>query len=806
MKRRFVVEGMSCASCVSHVKKAVEKIDGVKNVDINLNLKKMDVEMDDSVNNDKIISAVKSAGYQATLKIDTKDISMKIKGITCANCVKTIEKALLKTEGVESCKVNMLQNTALISYDQDKISINDIKKVIKSAGYQTEDISHHEDDYTDETIERENKAKRVGLMVSIVFTLLLLFISMGEMIGLVLPKFMDPMHHPMVFAIVQLILTLPPIYIGRDFYLKGFKMLWKRTPNMDSLIALGTSASIIYSLYAMVMIANTGNMHHLYFETAATILTLILLGKYLENLSKGKASSAVRDLLNLTPDKAILINDDQEKEILVEEINVGDLLLVKPGSKVPIDGIIIEGSTSIDESMITGESLPVNKDVNQMVIQGSLNNSGLIKIKAKRVGKDTSLAKIIDLVEKAEMSKAPIAKLADRISSIFVPAILFIAILSMVIWLIAGQSLIFSLTIAITVLVIACPCALGLATPTSIIVGTGMAAKHGIIFKDGETIENAHKIDAIVFDKTGTLTENKPIVNEIIPLNMEEDQLLSLIYSAEKNSNHPLAKAIQTYVNTHPVPTLEFTFHKETPGKGIEFTYENNKFYLGSKKYLKQMGIDFKKLHINAPNKSIIYLGSLNKVLGYITISDQVKASAFEMIKKINELGIETHILSGDNYEATAMVANQLKVKSIHANVLPEDKYKEIMKLQKLGKKVAMVGDGINDSIALKQADIGISLSSSTDVAITSCDIILMKNDLLDIVRVLEMSKRIIRNIKQNLFWAFAYNTLGIPFAAGIVFALGGPLLNPMMAAAAMSLSSITVVLNALRIKKYIYK
>ncbi|MGE4571512.1 MAG: heavy metal translocating P-type ATPase [Candidatus Izemoplasmatales bacterium] len=806
MRRRFVVEGMSCASCESHVKKAVEKIDGVENVDINLNLKMMDVEMDDSVSNDAIISAVKNAGYQATLKIDTKDISMKIKGITCANCVQTIEKALLKTEGIESSKVNMLQNTALISYDQDRISINDIKKVIQSAGYQTEDISHHEDDYTDEAIERENKSKRVGLMVSIAFTFLLLFISMGEMIGLVLPKFMDPMHHPMIFAIVQLILTLPPIYIGRDFYLKGFKMLWKRTPNMDSLIALGTSASIIYSLYAMVMIANTGNMHHLYFETAATILTLILLGKYLENLSKGKASSAVRDLLNLTPDKAILINDSQEIEILVEEINVGDLLLVRPGSKVPIDGIIIEGSTSIDESMITGESLPVNKDVNQMVIQGSLNNSGLLKIKAKRVGKDTTLAKIIDLVEKAEMSKAPIAKLADRISSIFVPAILFIALLSMVIWLIAGQSLIFSLTIAITVLVIACPCALGLATPTSIIVGTGMAAKHGIIFKDGETIENAHKIDAIVFDKTGTLTENKPIVNEIIPLNIEEDQLLSLIYSAEKNSNHPLAKAIQTYVNTHPVPTLEFTFHKETPGKGIEFTYENKNYYLGSKKYLKQVGIDFKKLHINAPNKSIIYLGSSNKVLGYITISDQVKASAFEMIKKINELGIETHILSGDNYEATAMVANQLKVKSIHANVLPEDKYKEIMKLQKLGKKVAMVGDGINDSIALKQADIGISLSSSTDVAITSCDIILMKNDLLDIVRVLEMSKRIIRNIKQNLFWAFAYNTLGIPFAAGIVFALGGPLLNPMMAAAAMSLSSITVVLNALRIKKYIYK
>lgn len=806
MKIKFQVDGMSCASCVQHVEKAVKLLQGVSSVDINLNLGKMDVEVIETFNTNDIIEAVKKAGYQASVMVDLKDLQIKVKGISCVNCAKTIEDALMNHLGIVSARVHVINHTVHVTYQDQLIHIPKIKQIIKDSGYEVESINQYHETYTEEFLKNENDKKRIGLFVAIFFTVILFFISMGEMVGLQLPKFMHPDHQPLVFALVQMGLTIPPIVIGREFYLKGFKMLFKRTPNMDSLIALGTSAAIIYSLYATIMIIIDGHVHHLYYETASMILTLILLGKYLENLSKRKASSAVKDLLDLTPDKAILLVDNQEIEILVDEIEVGQKLLVKPGSRIPVDGKIIQGSTAIDESMITGESLPINKEEGSMVIQGSINTSGLIIIEAKRVGKDTTLSKIIELVEKAEMSKAPIAKLADRISQYFVPAILGIAFLSMIIWLISGKTLVFSLTILITVLVIACPCALGLATPTSIIVGTGMAAKHGIIFKDGETIENAHKIDAIVFDKTGTLTENKPVVNDVVPLKTDELHLMSLIHSAENYSNHPLAYAIKNYVANHQVNTLEIESLKETPGKGIEFIYQQETYFLGSKKYLKSTGVNFKNLVIHSPNKSIIYLSKGVELLGYVTITDQVKPSAYEMIQKINELGIETHIISGDNYEATAKVANALKVKSIHANVLPEDKYKEILKLQKLGKKVAMVGDGINDSIALKQADIGISLSSSTDVAITSCDIIIMKNDLFDIVRSLDMSKRIIKNIKQNLFWAFIYNMIGIPFAAGLIYAFGGPLLNPMMAAAAMSLSSISVVLNSLRIKKYIYQ
>jgi Cu+-exporting ATPase len=806
MEKKFLVEGMHCASCVARVEKQVSAIDGVSSVAVSINNQSMRVVINDESLIDEIIKKVSDIGYQAKLEDTSKEISVRVKGITCSNCVKTIEQTLSKMEGVESAKVNMVHNTARIIYQESKVSLNDIKEKVSSIGYQIESVQFQKEDYTDEEMIKGNRKRQLRLMVSIIFTAILLVISMGEMVGLVLPNFMSPDHNPLVFALLQLTLTIPPVIMGRHFYSKGFKLLYKLSPNMDSLIAIGTSAAIIYSLFSTIQIGLYNEMYHLYYETAATIITLILLGKYLEDISKTKASSAVKDLLNLTPDYAILIEGDQEREILVEEVQVGDLLLIKPGSRIPVDGIIVKGTSSVDESMITGESLPINKDKNDKVIAGSINNSGLLTIKTKRVGQDTTLSKIIELVEKAEMSKAPIAKLADVISGYFVPAIIGISIVSLIVWLIAGKSVVFSLTIAITVLVIACPCALGLATPTSIVVGTGMAAKHGILFKNGETIENAHKIDAIIFDKTGTLTMNKPLVQDIIGININEVQLISLMASAEKNSNHPLAKAIQRYAKKENITIKPIDQLKEIPGKGIEFEFEDETYYLGSLKYLKQMKISFKNVKINAPNKSIIFLGKNSSILGYVTMIDQVKPEAYNMIQKINALDIETHILSGDNYEATAMVADQLKVKSIHANVLPEDKYKEVKKLQKLGKKVCMVGDGINDSIALKQADIGISLSSSTDVALTSADIVLMRNSLDDIVKSLDMSRKIIRNIKQNLFFAFIYNSLGIPFAAGLIYAFGGPLLNPMIAALAMSVSSVSVVLNSLRIKRYIYK
>ena len=806
MKKRFIVEGMNCASCVHHVQKAVESLEGVHSADIDLSIKRMDVEMNESVHVQTIIDAVKNAGYEAFVHIDTKEVTLNIKGMTCSNCVLTLEKALKKTQGVVSAKINLTQNTALISYEEPDIDLSKIIKVIENQGYQVDNTFNY-DDFTDYRVGDDDLKKQFTLFISMGFTILLVYISMGEMFGFILPSFMDPLVHPFVLGIVQLILFIPLLYIGRCFYLKGFKNLWKKTPNLDSLFTLGFSASVLYSLYALVMILNTGVMQHLYFETAAIIVTVIMLGKYLEILSKGIVSATIRDLLSLTPEKSLLlIENDQEQEILVKDILVGNFIVIKPGDKVPVDGRIIKGSTFVDESMITGDASPVSKEIGQMVIQGSINNSELIIIEAKRVGKDTTLSKIIELVEKAEKSKAPIAKLADKISLYFVPSVLLLSLLSMIVWFIAGKSIGFSFTLGMTVLIIACPCALGLATPSSIIVGTGIAAKHGIIFKDGETIENAHKIDAIVFDKTETLTENRPVVNEVFPLSISEKELMSLIYSAEKNSIHPLAFAIKRYVEDHPVDTLTIGRFKETPGKGIEFSVSNQLYFLGSKKYLKQMGIVFKNIEVSVKNKSVIFIGSNSKVLGYVTISDQVKSTAFEMIKQINALEIETHILSGDNYEATAMVADSLKIKNIHANVLPEDKYKVIKKLQKLGKKVAMVGDGINDSIALTQADIGISLTSSTDVAITTADIILMSHDLMDIVKVLDMSKNIIKNVKQNLFWAFAYNAIGFLFAAGVVYAFGGPLINPLMAAFVMLLSSITVILNALRIKKYIYK
>ncbi|MFW5889280.1 MAG: heavy metal translocating P-type ATPase [Bacillota bacterium] len=806
MKKRFKIEGMTCAGCVQTVKNAVEKLPEISSVNINLNNKKMDVNSDKEINIDNIINAVKQAGYKASLITDLKEISLQIKGITCSNCVKTIEKKLIEAAGIASVKVNIVTNLANVKYNPEIISITKIKDLISDAGYSVEKINDYKSTFKEDNLKTIEKTKRFKLLISIIFTAILLVVAMGEMLGLTLPDIINPDTNPINFALLQLILIIPPVLSGINFYTKGYLMLWKRTPNMDSLIAIGTSAAIIYSVYAIVQIIITNEMQHLYFETAATIITLILLGKYLENLAKGKSSSAIKELLNLTPDKAILLDGDKEKEILVEEIKLGDKLLVKPGSKVPIDGKIIKGTTSVDESMITGESLPVNKDLDDMVIGGSINNSGVIIIEARRVGDDTTLAKIVKLVEEAEMSKAPIAKLADIISGYFVPTIIIIAIISTLIWLIVGKSIVFSLAIGITVLVIACPCALGLATPTSIIVGTGLAARNGILFKNGETIENAHKVNAIVFDKTGTLTENKPKVDNIKALDIERDKLLALVGSAEKNSNHPLAKAIVKFTEAENTKFLKLSNINETPGKGIEFKYNKKIYYLGSQKYLQENDISFKNVKINNLNKSIIFLGSNKKVLGYITIVDKVKNNAKKMIDQINELGIETHILSGDNYEATAMVAKNLNIKNIHANVLPEDKYKEIKKLQKLGNKVAMVGDGINDSIALKQADIGISLSSSTDVAITSADIVLMKDNLMDIVKSFEMSKKIIRNIKQNLFWAFGYNVLGIPLAAGVFYAFGGPLLNPMFAAAAMSFSSISVVLNSLRIKSFKFK
>lgn len=579
---------------------------------------------------------------------------------------------------------------------------------------------------------------------------------------------------------------------------------------MDSLIAVGTSAAFIYSLFGMYKII-TGDISyamHLYFEAAVTILTLITLGKYLEAVSKGKTSEAIKKLMGLAPKTATVIRDNKEIIVSVDEVVVGDIVLVKPGKKLPVDGEVIEGSTAIDESMLTGESIPVEKSVGSNVIGASINKTGFIKYKATKVGKDTALAQIIRLVEDAQGSKAPIAKMADVISSYFVPIVIGLAILSAIVWLIAGETPIFALTIFISVLVIACPCALGLATPTAIMVGTGKGAENGVLIKGGEALEITHKIDTIVFDKTGTITEGKPVVTDILTKNKEKDVLLSLVASAEKGSEHPLGEAIVRAALEKKLELKTLNNFNAIPGHGIEVTIDKDNILLGNLKLMKEKNIDVEEFKLDSDKlanegKTPMYIAINNKLEGIIAVADVVKPSSFEAIKELHNMGIKVAMITGDNKKTAEAIAKQVGIDIVLSEVLPEDKANEVKKLQGQNNKVAMVGDGINDAPALAQADIGIAIGSGTDVAIESADIVLMRSDLMDVIVAIKLSKATIRNIKQNLFWAFGYNVLGIPVAMGVLHIFGGPLLNPMIAAAAMSLSSVSVLANALRLKKF---
>ena len=618
------------------------------------------------------------------------------------------------------------------------------------------------------------------------------------------------MKSPLNFALVQLALTIPVMVAGYKFYKIGYKNLFKLSPNMDSLIAVGTSAAFIYSLFGMYKII-TGDISyamHLYFEAAVTILTLITLGKYLEAVSKGKTSEAIKKLMGLAPKTATVIRDNKEIIVSVDEVVVGDIVLVKPGKKLPVDGEVIEGSTAIDESMITGESIPVEKSIGSNVIGASINKTGFIKYKATKVGKDTALAQIIRLVEDAQGSKAPIAKMADVISSYFVPIVIGLAILSAIVWLISGETPIFALTIFISVLVIACPCALGLATPTAIMVGTGKGAENGVLIKGGEALEITHKIDTIVFDKTGTITEGKPVVTDILTKNKEKDVLLSLAASAEKGSEHPLGEAIVRAALEKKLELKTLNNFNAIPGHGIEVTIDKDNILLGNLKLMKEKNIDVEEFKLDSDKlanegKTPMYIAINNKLEGIIAVADVVKPSSFEAIKELHNMGIKVAMITGDNKKTAEAIAKQVGIDIVLSEVLPEDKANEVKKLQGQNNKVAMVGDGINDAPALAQADIGIAIGSGTDVALESADIVLMRSDLMDVIVAIKLSKATIRNIKQNLFWAFGYNVLGIPVAMGVLHIFGGPLLNPMIAAAAMSLSSVSVLANALRLKKF---
>ncbi len=805
------IEGMTCASCALAIERSVGKIEGVSKVNVNFATEKLDVEYDDSVSVEDVEQAVVKAGYSVSKQKELSEITIPIMGMTCASCAANIEKAIKKLNGIEKAGVNLSTEKATVVYNSNLVRISEIKQAIKKAGYEPQEIEITSS--SDEEKTRQEKAMKTlwkKFIVSAIFALPLLVIAMGHMLGLHLPMIIDPKMNPLNFALIQLFLVIPSVVVGYKFYTIGFSALIRRTPNMDSLIAIGTASAVLYGLYATVMIAQ-GEVSYakdLYFETAGVIITLILLGKYLESVTKGKTSEAIKKLMGLAPKTAIVIQNGEEVVLPVDEVEVGDVIVVKPGEKIPVDGIIVKGSSSVDESMLTGESLPVEKSVGSNVVGASINKNGLIHFKATKVGKDTALAQIVKLVEDAQGSKAPIARLADVISSYFVPIVIIIAIIAGLAWLISGQSAVFSLTIFIAVLVIACPCALGLATPTAIMVGTGKGAEYGVLIKGGAPLETAHKIDMIVFDKTGTITEGKPVVTDIITQgNYSEDELLRLAASAEKGSEHPLGEAIVIKAEEKNLVLTEITNFVAIPGHGIEVDVISKHLMLGNKKLLSDKGIENileeKSDLLANDGKTPMYVVIDNKLEGIIAVADTTKKSSYAAIKALHELGINVAMITGDNKRTANAIAREVGIDLVLAEVLPEDKANEVLKLQKQNKIVAMVGDGINDAPALAQADVGIAIGSGTDVAIESADIVLMKSDLMDVVTAVQLSKNTIRNIKQNLFWAFAYNTAGIPIAAGILFALGGPKLNPMIAGGAMAFSSISVLLNALRLKRF---
>lgn len=808
----FSIDGMTCASCAQTVEKAAQKLPGVKTANVNLATEKMNIQFDSSALTEADIQkAVADAGYTAISNTVKK--TFNIEGMTCASCAQTIEKATQKLRGVNLSSVNLATEKLVVEYDPGMVNLTDIIKAVMDSGYEA-----HEEVATADTVDQDKEKKQKEIkslwnrfLISALFTAPLLYIAMGHLVNAPLPDFINPMMNPEAFAIVQLVLTLPVVAVNSKIYRNGFKALSKGHPNMDSLISLGTSAAFLYGVFATVMIfrGEVAYANELYYETAAVILALIVLGKYLETLTKGKTSEAIKKLMGLAPKTALVVRNGKESEISIDEVVVGDIIVVRPGGKMPVDGVVIEGLTSVDESMLTGESIPVEKSVGDAIIGASINKNGTIRYKATKVGKDTALSQIIKLVEDAQGSKAPIAKMADIISGYFVPIVIAIAILSAIAWYFAGQTGVFALTIAISVLVIACPCALGLATPTAIMIGTGKGAEHGVLFKSGTALETTHKLNTIVFDKTGTITEGKPKVTDIITAEgISETELLTLSASAEKGSEHPLGEAIVNSAEEKGLAFLKTETFNAIPGHGIEVTINGQHLLLGNKKLMDERHIGLGNLAsasdaLASQGKTPMYIAKDGKIAGIIAVADTVKESSLRAIKKLHKMGIEVAMITGDNKRTAEAIAKQVGIDRVLSEVLPEDKANEVKKLQDEGKKVGMVGDGINDAPALAQADVGIAIGSGTDVAIESADVVLMRSDLMDVPTAVELSKSTIRNIKENLFWAFAYNIFGIPFAMGVVYAFGGPLLSPVIAAAAMSFSSISVLLNALRLKGF---
>lgn len=812
MKNTYVVEGMTCASCAQTIEKAVQKIEGVDVASVNLATEKLSVTYQENVSEEQIKKAVNDAGYGVADQGENQTFALE--GMTCASCAQTIEKVVNKLAGVQTASVNLATEKMQARFNPDEISATDIIQAVEDAGYKAILDGSETGEKTDKK-QAHIKEMWTRVIWSAIFTVPLLYIAMGPMIGLPIPSVLDPVHHADRFAIVQLLLTLPIVYVGRSFYTVGFKALFKGHPNMDSLIAIGTSAAVLQGIVMTYLLA-TGRVmiHHghpdLYFESGGVILALITLGKYLEVVSKGKTSEAIKKLMGLAPKTARIFKDNQEIEIPIEQVQTGDIVIVRPGDKIPVDGKIISGNSAVDESMITGESIPVEKHEGDKVIGASINKNGSFRFEATKVGKDTTLAQIIKLVEDAQGSKAPIAKLADQVSGVFVPIVIVLAILSGLLWYFLGQeSWVFALSITISVLVIACPCALGLATPTAIMVGTGKGAENGVLIKSGDALETTQKVETIVFDKTGTITEGKPIVTDVLTYHeYSENDVLALAASAETGSEHPLGEAIVEGAKERQLTLKEVTDFEAIPGHGIQVTVDGQKLLLGNQKLMRENTIDLLSAvtdsdRLASEGKTPMFIASEQQLIGIVAVADTIKENSLAAIDKLHRMGIQVAMITGDNKRTAEAIAKQVGIDRVFSEVLPEDKANEVKKLQEEGLYVAMVGDGINDAPALAQADVGIAIGSGTDVAIESANIVLMRSDLMDVPTAIELSRATIKNIKENLFWAFAYNVLGIPVAMGILHIFGGPLLNPMIAGAAMSFSSVSVLLNALRLRRF---
>ncbi len=735
-----------------------------------------------------------------------------IKGMTCASCSSAVERVTRKLEGVSESNVNLATNRMTITYEERSLTPQDIMERVERAGFEA---SIEEDRGKDQAREEEqeivegHRKTRRRLVVAICLAIPLLYVSMGHMvpIPMPLPDMIDMHHNPLNFALTQLILTVCILICGRKFYIVGFKTLFRGHPNMDSLVAIGTGSAFLYSLVMTVMIpSDPSAVHNLYYESSAVVVTLVMLGKYMESKSKGKTSEAIRKLMELAPDTAVRLVDGKEEQVSLDQIAVGDILLIRPGSRVPLDGKVVGGNSSVDESMLTGESIPVEKDLDDPVIGGSLNYNGSLQVEVTHTGSDTTLSKIIKLMEDAQGRKAPISKMADQVAGYFVPAVLVIAVLAAIIWAISGEDLVFVLTIFVSVLVIACPCALGLATPTAIMVGTGLGASHGILIKSGEALEIAHKVDTVVFDKTGTVTLGQPRVVRVVSRSMAKEKLLEIAAACEVPSEHPLGQAIVREAAEQGIQLEQAENFQSVTGQGIRAQYQGQTVCVGNARMMDAAGIDISILEaesesVASKGQTPMYVVADQTLEGFISVADTVKENSAEAISRIKRLGVQVYMLTGDHQKTADYIGSLVHVDHVVAQVMPGDKAAVVQKLQEEGKQVMMVGDGINDAPALAQADVGVAIGSGSDIAIESGDMVLMKSDLMDVYRAIRLSKGTIRNIRENLFWAFIFNSLGIPVAAGALHAFGGPLLNPIFAGLAMSFSSVFVVSNALRLK-----